>query len=151
MTLTLSKASLVISLVAVIVLFLLPDRLFVLLLGKGFSGIKSCMLYYAPGIIIQSFILIINNYFSATGGLKKVLVSNSFGFISTLVLAPVLVGKYGIPGAAITADISYGITAVVITFIFLKRTGLTGLSLFTLRQDVSDLKALVIKPKDQSL
>jgi O-antigen/teichoic acid export membrane protein len=127
MTLTLSKASLVISLVAVIVLFLLP------------------------GIIIQSFILIINNYFSATGGLKKVLVSNSFGFISTLVLAPVLVGKYGIPGAAITADISYGITAVVITFIFLKRTGLTGLSLFTLRQDVSDLKALVIKPKDQSL
>jgi O-antigen/teichoic acid export membrane protein len=151
MTLALSKASLVISLIAVIVLFLLPDELFVLLLGKGFSGIKPYMLYYAPGIIILSFILIINNYFSATGGLKKVLASNSFGFISTLALAPILVSKYGIRGAAITADISYGLTAVVITFIFFKQTGLPGLSLFTLRQDVSDLKALVVKPKDQSL
>jgi O-antigen/teichoic acid export membrane protein len=151
MTLALSKASLLISFVAVIVLFLLPDQLFVFLLGKGFSGIKPLMLYYAPGIIILSFINIINNYFSATGGLKKVLLSNAFGFVSTLILAPILISLYGIPGAAITADISYGLTAIAITFIFFKQTGLPGFSLFTLRQDVSDLKALVLKPKDQSL
>lgn len=142
-TLLLSKASLLLSLIAVLILFILPSTIFIFLLGDGFSEIKTYMLWYAPGILIMSFISIINNYFSAVGKLEKVLVSNLFGFILTLFLAPYFVSTYGIKGAALTADLSYGVTAIVIGFIFFKSNKFQFRDLGFSASDIKGLKQLV--------
>jgi O-antigen/teichoic acid export membrane protein len=147
MTLTLSKASFAVSCAAVLLLFVLPNELFVLLLGKGFVNVKHYMLFYAPGILIMSFISIINNYFSAVGQLKKVLVCNSFGFIATLFLAPLLTRHMGIKGAAITADISYAVTALAISFVFFKSNKLRTEHLFSVKEDYALLLDLVRQKK----
>jgi len=147
MTLTLSKASFILSLFAVSVLFILPNSFFIMLLGKGFGDVKYYMMFYAPGILIMSFISIINNYFSAVGRLKNVLVCNSFGFITTLFLAPVLVKNFGIKGAAITADIAYATTAIAICIVFFRSNGLPLKNLFSVKQDYKDLKDLVVRKK----
>jgi O-antigen/teichoic acid export membrane protein len=147
MTLAFCKTSFLLSLIAVAVLFLLPNEFFVFLLGKGFSNIKYYMIYYAPGIIIMSFISIINNYFSAVGKLKNVLLSNAIGFAATLLLAPFLIGSMGIKGAAITADIAYGVTAIAICIMFFKINRLPVTQLFSVAEDIKYLKDLVRQRK----
>ena len=144
MTLSLSKASLLFSILAVFVIFLLPENLFVYLLGDGFVGTKNLMMLYAPGILMVSIFGIVSNYFSAIGKLKLVLLCNSFGFVATLILAPFLVKKYDMDGAAYTANISYFIIAIAIYVSFFKMNKLPFKRLFSLKEDFKNLKELVI-------
>lgn len=144
MTLSLSKASLLFSMLAVFVIFLLPEKLFVYLLGDGFVGTKNLMLLYAPGILMVSIFGIVSNYFSAIGKLKLVLLCNSFGFVATLILAPFLVKKYDMDGAAYTANISYFIIAIAIYVSFFKLNKLPLRRLFSLKEDFKNLKELVV-------
>lgn len=146
-TLLLSKLSFVISLFAVVILFILPNQLFIFLLGNGFSEVKYFMLYYAPGILIMSFISIINNYFSAIGKLNRVLVCNAIGFGATLILAPILVKQMGMKGAAITADISYAVTAIAISFVFFKSNQLSLKDLFSFKNDTKNFFELIRQKK----
>jgi O-antigen/teichoic acid export membrane protein len=147
LTLALSKASFFFSTIAVAVLFILPNTVFVSILGEGYSDVKYYMLFYAPGILIMSFISIINNYFSAVGQLKKVLLSNSFGFVSTLILSPILIRHFGIKGAALTADISYAITAIFISVLFFKGNAIPFSDLLSIKKDLQDIKALISKKR----
>lgn len=148
MTQSLSKASVLFSLIAILVIFLLPERFFVFLLGNGFVGAKNLMILYAPGILMISFFGIISNYFSAIGKLKLVLLCNSFGFASTLILAPFLVRKYGIEGAAYSANISYFIIAIAIYISFFITNKLTVRRLFSFKKDYRNLKELITSKSD---
>ncbi len=148
MTQTLSKASVLFSFLAIVIIFLLPESFFVYILGDGFVGTKNLMLLYAPGILMISFFGIISNYFSAIGKLKLVLVCNSFGFIATLILAPYFVNKYGIEGAAYSANISYLIIAIAIYFGFFITNKLTLKRVLSFKQDYKNLKELVSSKAD---
>ncbi|HOZ87581.1 MAG TPA: polysaccharide biosynthesis C-terminal domain-containing protein [Bacteroidia bacterium] len=147
-TLSLSKASLLFSLLAVAVIFLLPEDFFVYVLGSGFTGTKQLMVLYAPGILMISLFSIITNYFSAIGRLNVVLLCNSFGFVVTLALAPVLITKYNIPGAAYTANIAYLVIAVTVYFSFFKISKLPLRRLFSLKQDYKNIKELIVSKND---
>lgn len=143
MTLSLSKASLVFSFMAVLVIFLLPEDFFIYLLGDGFVGIKRLMMLYSPGILMVSFFGIISNYFSALGKLKLTLVCNSFGFIISLVLAPILIKKYDIDGAAYTVNIAYLAVAIAIGTAFFINNKMKLQRLFSFKNDLKNLKDLV--------
>jgi O-antigen/teichoic acid export membrane protein len=117
-TLSLAKVSILFSLVVLLILYLIPDSLFVLLLGNGFTGIKHFMLLYSPGIIATSFFGIISNYFSATGRQKIVLMSYSAGFVITLLFAPTFIKQFDLEGAAYIADLSYFVMGITICSLF---------------------------------
>lgn len=142
-TLSLSKISLIISTIAVIIIFIIPETLYLKILGNEFIGIKRLMMLYAPGILMICFFGIISNYFSAIGQLKTVLLSNSLGFFFTLILAPLLIKKYDLAGAAYTANITYLIIALSIFILFFKINKLPINNLFSFKSDFINLKKVL--------
>lgn len=142
-TLSLSKISCLLSILTVLVLLLIPNSIYIAVLGKGYALVKHYMMLYAPGIIIMSFISIINNYFSAIGKLKQVLVCNFFGFTASLIASHLLIPVYGIPGAAAAANLAYLITAICITYVFFKINHLRFSELFNFQKDLQNMKELI--------
>ncbi len=142
LTQILAKTCMLFSIVAITIVYLIPDSLFTLLLGKTFTGSKDIMMMLSPGIIFLSFSGIISHYYSGIGKLKTVSFYNSFGFISTLVLAPWLIGELGIQGAALTTNIAYLITFLAALIVFGKDNSLNFKSLFDFKSDYRTLKEL---------
>jgi len=142
LTLIFAKLCFFVSILAVVAIYFLPVQVFTALLGDTFIQSKSTMLMLSPGIIFLSFSGIISHYFSGIGNIKMVSFYNFFGFASTLILAPILIAKYGIVGAALTTNIAYFITFVASTIVFLKVTGISFLSLFNIKADITELKAV---------
>lgn len=143
MTLSLSKASLLFSFFAVLVIFLLPEDFFLYLLGNGYVGIKRLMMLYSPGILMVSFFGIISNYFSALGKLKLIMFCNSFGFIFALISAPYLIKKYDVDGAAYTVNIAYIAVAIAISIAFFITNKLNFIRLISFKNDLKNLKDLI--------
>ncbi len=141
-TLTLAKVSVALSCVAAIVIWLLPNELFIYLLGNDFHQTKNLMLWIVPGILLVSFSTIISHYFSGLGNLKIIALCNGCGFLFTIILAPVLIGKFNLKGAAITANISYFVSFLLLTISFFVKTKFSVLSLFNFKADMQNLKKM---------
>jgi len=142
-TLSLSKASLFFSSIVVACIFILPEDFYIYLLGNGYTGIKRLMVLYSPGILMVSFFGIISHYFSALGKLKLILFCNSFGFVISLVLAPFLISKYDIDGAAYTVNIAYMAVGIAIGVVFFVNNKMKLKRLFSVKQDLNNLKSLI--------
>jgi O-antigen/teichoic acid export membrane protein len=147
MTLSLAKASFILSVFCVLIVALIPNAFFVFLLGKGFENAKSIMMMYSPGILMLSFAGIISHYFSATGKLKVILLCNGLGFVTAMILAHLLIKKYSYTGAAISADISYSVLTIGLCVAFFITNKLKGKELFSLREDYLNLKTLFFSRK----
>lgn len=139
-TLTLAKASLVVSCIAVIIIYFLPAELFTFLLGKDFSPLKGIMLWIAPGILCISFSTIISHYFSGLGKLKFIAFCNFSGFAITLMLAPFLIKMYGMKGAAIVANASYFTSSFVLFLGFVIKAKVRVQDFFNIRKDIEAIK-----------
>jgi O-antigen/teichoic acid export membrane protein len=137
---TLAKASLLLSCLAVLVISFLPNQLFIYLLGNDFSEAKSIMLWIAPGILTISFSSVLIHYFSGLGNLKLIAICNLIGFVFTLIFAPFLIRKYSLHGAALTANISYFISALILFIVFLKKSQFKSGEVFNLKTDVRNLR-----------
>lgn len=142
-TLIFAKLCFVFSLLAMLVLYIVPDEFFTMLLGNKFDHCKPIMLLLAPGIVFLSFSGILSHYYSGTGNLKTVSFINLFGFISTLILAPILIKLYGITGAAISTNISYFITFIVSIIIFMRTNMIKTNQLFSIKDDLNELKRIL--------
>jgi len=141
-TLIFAKLCFLFSILAVLVLYFIPEELFIYLLGKSFSASKNIMLALSPGIIFLSFSGIISHYFSGIGNLKIVSFYNFFGFITSLVLALLLIGPMGITGAVIATNVSYFITFVLSLIIFMKKNNMKLADLVSGKSDWVELKKI---------
>lgn len=147
-TLSLSKVSFILSFIGILIISILPKQFFIFILGNDFSSIKYYMLLYSPGILMVSFSSIISHYFSALGKLKTILVCNSFGFVATIGLAPFLIKKYSLEGAAITANIAYFLNCLVLVIVFFYANKLPFLKLISFNNDIKTLKELMLNRKN---
>jgi len=148
MTLSLAKASFILSVLCVLVIMLIPNSFFVFLLGTGFENAKSIMLMYSPGIIMLSFAGIISHYFSATGKLRTILLCNGIGFITAMILAHLLIKKYSYTGAAISADVSYSVLTISLCVAFFTANKLKFKEIFSVKNDFLNLKELFYAGKN---
>ena len=119
LVLFIAKICFLLSLFCVIILYFLPNELFVFILGQDFTETKSLMLYLSPGILAISFSTIISHYFSGLGQQRVQLLANSAGLLCTLVLSVYLIGNHGLKGACLTASIAYGVQALILTVVFI--------------------------------
>ncbi|MGZ3899176.1 MAG: lipopolysaccharide biosynthesis protein [Bacteroidia bacterium] len=142
MTLSLAKASFVLSVVCVLIVMVIPNSFFVFLLGVGFENAKSIMMMYSPGILMLSFAGIISHYFSATGKLKTILICNGLGFITAMLFAHLLIKKYSYTGAAISADVSYSVLTISLCVAFFLANNLKFKEIFSVKKDFINLKEL---------
>ncbi len=143
LTLVFAKLCLAFSILAITLIYFIPQSLFSYVLGDSFSASKNLMLLISPGIALLSFSGTLSNFFSGVGNLKMVSFYNFFGFVVTIALSPFLIKSFGITGAAISTNIAYLVTFIVSLFVFLKFNKLSFLSLFKFKEDIKDLKQII--------
>lgn len=107
-----------IPLTIILVFSLIPNSIFILVLSKDFSQVKSLILYSAPAIILFSINLIMAYFFSAKGLIKYNTLSSGIGFVSILSTTYLFTTKYGLIGAVLSNSLSYFLTVLVTIVIF---------------------------------
>jgi O-antigen/teichoic acid export membrane protein len=140
-TFSVAKICFLVSVLFSILLLVLPNELFVYLLGKDFSHVKWLMLNLCPGILFISFATIISHFYSGKGNQKILVIANVCGFIATLATSAFLIGKYALLGACYATNISYFVASVILTYQFMKDHHLSLSELFRLnKQSILDTK-----------
>jgi O-antigen/teichoic acid export membrane protein len=139
LTLKLSKATLSLSFMAILILVCLPPSFFTWLFGPGFSGVSTTLKLISPGIFFYNFFLIIGHYFSGTGKYHINTIASIIGFIITLVLSFLLIPHFGTNEAAIVASFSFASTSLFVFWYFLKESGYT---LANFIPNINDYKSL---------
>jgi O-antigen/teichoic acid export membrane protein len=146
-TINFFKVSTVFVLLACIVLYLIPSNFFVFIFGKDFSNVKLVIISFLPGVIVFNASFIFSALFSGMGKYKYNVVASFVGLILTVSLALLLIPRYGIIGAGISASISYLGTSVV-KFIFLsKNYNISVFDLLVRSSDFKELKQLLFSKK----
>jgi O-antigen/teichoic acid export membrane protein len=123
LTVSLSKLSFLATLLVMIVLVLLPSGLFRLVFGPDFSELPSILLTLSAGITAFGLTGIYSHYFSGIGKMHISSYSSVVGFVVTLLAGFILIPKYGIQGAAITACASYLASAIYLLIRFHLESG----------------------------
>lgn len=118
----LSKICLLLTLLAVVVLILLPNTLFIYLFGKDFSEMQEVIQIISPGIILMGFTGIYSHYFSGTGLMKISTYASSFALIVTILSGIFLIPEYGLRGAAIASSLSYSVSSLYLVVQFSRYT-----------------------------
>ncbi len=117
--------NLFISAMAVIVLVLLPSSVYTAIFGPEFGGIRYIIMALAPGTLFFGIALIIGHYFSATGRHYINAIGSSAGLVVTIALSFVIIPVWGYTGAGILASLSYGVTASIVLFYFLRKADMS--------------------------
>lgn len=105
---------------ALLVLCCIPKQAYILLFGEGFGEIRSVIRMLSAGIMLLSISSNFTQYLFSRGNFKISTIASLAGLLATLLLGFLLIPRYGISGAAITATISYTITFAIEFYGFLK-------------------------------
>jgi len=122
---SLSKISFLASMAAMLVLILLPSRLFGAIFGPEFIQLPHIILLLSAGISAFGLSCIYSHYFSGIGKMHVSSYSSVAGFIVTLAAGFILIPRYGMYGAAITGCCSYLASALYLLIRFHKECGLS--------------------------
>ncbi len=117
-TLKLSKISFALSVLALLVLNILPVQVFTFLFGPDFAEMKNYCLILSPGIAAAGLTGIYSHYFAARGDMKTSASSALVGLIITLGCSMFLIPVFGAKGAALTNCASYIASSVFLIAMF---------------------------------
>ncbi len=112
--------SLIFSLIAITVLYFIPNFFFTFLFGKDFAGVKELTIYLFPGIIAIAVSNIYGHYFSGIGKMRILIIKSSLGLITTIIFIFLLLEKFELAGACITLDIAYITSSVYLFIMFIR-------------------------------
>lgn len=146
LALSMARLALFTCLIAGGIILLVPESVFLLVLGHGFAGVKPLMTAYAPAVLCVSFTVVLSQFFFATGKSLTVLLCYTAGFAHTLLRSHRLIEKHGITGAALNADISYVVMCASLLTVFVVTNRLTLSEIFGVRGDLARLKKIFAAP-----
>lgn len=112
------------TVLACLVMAMVPSGVYTAVFGAGFEQLKDTALLLIPAIIAVSASSLFSHYLHATDRFKQLLLANLAGLIVQTMAALWLIPRYGINGACIAADAGFVFILVVIIVIF--RTGNPG-------------------------
>lgn len=117
-TIAFARQSFLISIILLVAAIIVPDKVYQMIFGDEFSGIRRFILYMTPGITAIAVSNLYGHYFAGTGKLKIVRNKSLLGLASSLILLPVLIKKYQLTGACISLNISYLVSAFYLWLVF---------------------------------
>ena len=112
------KGSFLVSLMAIIILLLLPVEFYIYIFGLGFEDIKTAITALAPGVLVYNISIILGHYFSGRGKYYINTISSSIGLIISIICYFLLIPYYDIVGAGLATSISYLGTSIAILIFF---------------------------------
>ena len=119
----LTKYGLLVAFIALIPIVLLPSSVYGTIFGSDFSELNRLIWVLAPGIWVFNYTLILGHYFSGTGKYYINAIASGVGFLVTIPAVFILIPKFQIYGAAISATISYFCSSLVVIYYFKKSGG----------------------------
>jgi O-antigen/teichoic acid export membrane protein len=126
LTLIFLKAALASALAVIVVLLLLPGRVFQWAFGPDVVGITPLVALLAPGILAMAASQAFSHFFSGTARNVHNLVGSGLGLVANLSACLLLIPGHGLHGAAIAASLAYCANAMYQCFAFLRITGSTA-------------------------
>lgn len=122
LTIKLMKFTLALTLLAMVILLVIPETIYTWIFSKDFMEVKPIIIALSPGVIALAANNIFSHYFSGLGNPKVNMWANLVGLVFTIVLAFTLIPVLGYIGAAITASVSYISSVIYQYFVFKKET-----------------------------
>jgi len=114
------------TLLAVLVLFLLPNSVYVTVFGHDFRSFRSVLLPLLPVILFLSLSTIPSHLLHAKNDFKALLLANFAGCAVQIGLAYFLVPAYGLTGAALSACVGFAFITLLVWFRMEKQHGIPG-------------------------
>ena len=143
LTIKLMKFSVLLTIIAVIILLLIPTGVYGLILGSDFTDVKWVIIALSPGVVALSSNTIFSHYFGGLGRPVISLWANGVGFIITIILAILLIPSFGYIGASATASVSYVSSVIYQYTIFKKETGVKLKQWLPEKNDLTDFGQII--------
>jgi O-antigen/teichoic acid export membrane protein len=124
LTLTLAKITWVVTGFAMLILLAVPKSVFEAIFTARFGDVKMVIASLAIGIVTLSVSMIFSGFFSSINKPYHNTISSAIGLIFTVGVGLLLVPRYGIMGAGISATISYSFLTLYQFIIFSRMTKL---------------------------
>lgn len=122
LTITLFKLSLLGTLCMLSVILLLPVSFYTSIFGDEFAEVRTVIFFLATGIVALSISSIFSPYFAGIGKHYINTISSVAGLVITIGLGLILIPRYQLAGAGITATISYTVSTVYQFIVFMRET-----------------------------
>jgi len=136
LSITLMKFSVGLTTLALLVLIAIPRELFEWVFSKEFGDIKIVIFSLAPGVIALAANTIFSHYFSGTGQPRYNLYASLTGLAVTIPSLIILVPRFGLVGAGISASLAYSMAVVYQGWVFHKKTSTDFSDLLINRNDI---------------
>ncbi|MCK9452909.1 MAG: polysaccharide biosynthesis C-terminal domain-containing protein [Bacteroidales bacterium] len=140
-------ASIGLTTLALLVLIAIPRELFEWVFSKEFGDIKIVIISLASAVIALAANTIFSHYFSATGQPRYNLFASLTGLAVTIPSLIVLVPRFGLLGAGISASLAYSMVVVYQGWVFHKKTSTAFRDLLITGNDVRLFFMAVFKRK----
>ena len=116
-----SKINGIFTALALLVLCLLPSEVYSFVFGKGFEDISQAIRILSIGVLPLSIASNFTQYFYAKGNFKISTFASIIGLVITIIAGLILIPKYQLQGAALTATLSYFTTFAIEFYFFVFR------------------------------
>nr|MBC7611568.1 hypothetical protein [Pseudopedobacter sp.] len=105
----------------IITILVIPNSIYVWVLGKDFVELKQLIIFSSPVIVLFTINLIIAYYFSAKGLIKYNTLSSGLGFLVIISFSYYLIKQNGLQGAVLANCLSYSISIITTLFLFFRK------------------------------
>lgn len=105
-----------ISVLAAMMLILIPESIFALYLSEKFIGSKPLFYWLVPGIVIFSLGIIAAQYFASRNKVQINFLGTISGLVVTIIGYFVLIPRFGVQAAALTVTLSHTLNTAVLLF-----------------------------------
>jgi O-antigen/teichoic acid export membrane protein len=130
-------------------LILIPQSVFSYFFGPDFHELPVVIISLASGILFFSLTFSLSSYFSGIGKPYHNSIAAAIGFVFTVSLGLILIPRYKLAGAGITASVVYLSMLVYQLFFFLKISGAKAKEMLLTTADIrlfmAELKNLLKK------
>lgn len=134
LTLQLAKFTFLVTILMLAGLLCIPSSWFAFF-GKDFSATRLIIMCLAVGILSNAVSMMFSHYFAGLGKPVYNMWASLLGLVFTTVLGFLLIPRYGLIGAGLTASVSYTVMLIFQMIIFFRKTG-------------EKLQALMLRPAD---
>lgn len=116
------RVSFLITLLFIILMLMIPARLYAMVFGKDFSQTKEIVLFLSPGILAIAVSNIIGYYFAGINKLRILNIKALIGLVFTVISSFFIIPRWGIRGACIITSISYCLSSALLFWRFYQIT-----------------------------
>jgi O-antigen/teichoic acid export membrane protein len=115
-----AKYSILITLFLFVIVFFIPNQLFVTIFGKDFNEVKYLILLYSLGIFSLSLTLVYSHFFSGIGNFKVPFIAGLTSCIVTGTFAKTALLNFGQEGILVLTSVSLVIQFLILYYYFKK-------------------------------